>query len=131
VLLILVAFPRQPTQAAGTANNVLRNADASEGPQYWNAGETQRSKKSRGTHVSCFGEEAGLLRRYPSARGMKTCTSSSLKGVPYSGAAARFDDLALYVVTNEAAARTIAARRVTDARIKVAAVTYPVKRSPR
>ena len=52
-------------------------------------------------------------------------------GVPYSGAAARFDDLALYVVTDESAARAIAARRVTDGRIKLGAVTFPVPRSPR
>jgi hypothetical protein len=50
------------------------------------------------------------------------------KGVPHSGAAARFDDLALYVVTDELAARAIAARHVTDAPIKLGAVTFPVRR---
>jgi hypothetical protein len=53
------------------------------------------------------------------------------KGVPYSGAAARFDDLALYAVTDESAARAIAARQVTDAPIKLGAVTFPVQRPPR
>jgi hypothetical protein len=43
------------------------------------------------------------------------------KGVPYSGAAARFDDLALYAVTDESAARAIVAREVTDARMKLGA----------
>ena len=42
------------------------------------------------------------------------------KGVPYSGAAARFDDLALYVVTDESAARAIvAARARTSGRLNV------------
>jgi hypothetical protein len=49
------------------------------------------------------------------------------KGVPYTGAAARFDDLALYAVTDESAARAIAARMVTDAPIKLGAVTLPVR----
>jgi hypothetical protein len=53
------------------------------------------------------------------------------KGVPYSGAAARFDDLALYAVTDEPAARAIAARHVTDAPIKLGSVAFPVRRPPR
>lgn len=53
------------------------------------------------------------------------------KGVPYSGAAARFDDLALYAVTDESAARAIVAERVTDAPIKLGTVTFPVRRPPR
>jgi len=62
--LMLMAFALQPTQMAGHANNVLRNADASEGMR-------------------------------------------------------------------ESAARGIAARWVTDDRIRVTPVTYPVKRPPR
>jgi hypothetical protein len=53
------------------------------------------------------------------------------KGVPYSGAAARFDDLALYAVEDESAARAIVARRVPDSPIKIGAVTFPVRRPPR
>lgn len=53
------------------------------------------------------------------------------RGVPYSGAAARFDDVALYAVTDESAARAVAARHVPDARITVGIVTLPVKRPPR
>ena len=53
------------------------------------------------------------------------------KGVPYTGAAARFDDLALYAVTDESAARAIAARHVTDAPIKLGTVTFPFRRTPR
>ncbi len=49
------------------------------------------------------------------------------KGVPYTGAAARFDDLALYAVTDESSARAIAARHATDARIKLGTVTFPVR----
>jgi len=52
-------------------------------------------------------------------------------GVPYSGAAARFDELALYAVTDESMARAIAARRVTDAPIKLGTVIGPVQRPPR
>lgn len=53
------------------------------------------------------------------------------KGVPYSGAAARFDDLALYAVTDESAARAIVAGRVTNAPIRLGAVTLPVRRPSR
>ena len=50
------------------------------------------------------------------------------KGVPYSGAAARFDDLALYAVTNESAALAVAARHVTDGPLKLGVVTLPFRR---
>jgi hypothetical protein len=43
------------------------------------------------------------------------------KGVPYSGAAARFDDLALYAVGDESAARAIVAREATNAGMKLGA----------
>jgi len=47
-------------------------------------------------------------------------------GVPYTGAGARFDDLALYVATSESSAREIAASRVTESPIEVGVVTLPV-----
>jgi hypothetical protein len=53
------------------------------------------------------------------------------KGVPYSGAAARFDDLALYAVTEESAARALVARRVTAAPVELGVVLLPVQRPPR
>jgi hypothetical protein len=47
-------------------------------------------------------------------------------GVPYTGAGALFDDLALYVATSESSARGIVASRVTESPIEVGLVTLPV-----
>ena len=202
--LMLVAFALQPTHMAGNANNVLRDADGSEGMRYWQTYGNATIEQVDGN--PCFvvrrggsfsqtvsiseGNEnlyavfiARVLSEYVHPDGAITdrptlyglafgeyprisgylqgmigkaerpqewetvygifhlpyattridfqLGQGSRKGVPYSGAAARFDDLALFVVTDESAARAIAARRVTDDGIRVTPVTYPVKRPPR
>jgi hypothetical protein len=206
LLLILMVFPPLPTQTASVnAANVLRNSDASDGTQFWNASESASIERVEGN--PCFTLRRGglfrqtvsiseghedlyvvfvgrVLSEYVHADGAITDRPylyglalgeserilgylqgntmrgradaqkwetvfgifhvpdgttrvqfqlglGSRKGVPYSGAAARFDDLALYTVTDEAAARAVAARYVTDVPIKVGAVTFPVLRSPR
>jgi hypothetical protein len=92
-------------------------------------GETMRGRADRPqkweTVYGIFHAPTGTTRiQFELGQGLR-------KGVPYSGAAARFDDLALYAVTDESAARAIAARQVTDAPIKLGAVTFPVQRPPR
>jgi hypothetical protein len=92
-------------------------------------GETMRGKAGRPreseTVYGIFRVPNGTTRiQFELGQGLR-------KGVPYSGAAARFDDLALYVVTDESAARAVAERHVTGAPIKLGTVTLPVQRPHR
>jgi hypothetical protein len=208
ILLVLMFFPPLAAQTAGSrATNVLRNANASEGTQFWmtygnatieeldgnpcfvlrRGGQFSQTVSISEGHEDlyvvfvgrvlseyvhadgavtdrpylyglAFGESDRIILGYFQGTTMRGRAQRAGEwetvygifhapdgttriqfqlgqglraGVPFSGAAARFDDVALYAVTDESTARAIAARHVTDARIEIGLVTLPVGRRPR